>query len=845
MIKLFTRNACPSCDNHARFILISSISLFLLILVSGLSAAKWQTFTNTNNVTDMVVTPQYVYTATWGGVVQYKRGTAKPIIGYMKTITSVDGLVSNDVRTLAYKPGTEDIWAGTSNDGITIIKPNGFQILDENTGLPSNKIKKILVHQDYIFVATELGISQFYYLPGVNFPLLLHQYNQANTQGGLVNNNVQDMAVSDNGYLYCATAAGVSFVHTDSLDIDSAWHKWTSDNSPLFYPSILSISVNADYVAMNSFLSVHRHSTDPFAADWQSWTTGTGGLKDSVFSVTMSPSNGIFVSYGLWNEDKMTLMYKASTGYGYIKPDGTIQTHGEIPEDLDPTWTMTTESIFRFIDNPLGLCVVTWGEGFYVYKYGEFQYENNCIGFQTISEIKTDHNNRIWFGSGWLGGTMTRRGTRGVSELDHGLWTNYRANKSPLTSGNILNIAIDNNNKKWFGSWDSAYEPYHWRPGVNVYDDQTNDWKWYTNLGIRQWNDATGWSGAISGSPRILNNTIADIHVDMLGNIHVSSSGEGVTVFDKDYNKIREYQVPPSMSLYQSITYIYNSGSRYFFGLNVDNRLVIWNDVSLPVSSGTHWIIPQPSDLSDCFVYGVATITNPFGEEENWIATSKGLFMWDGVNWFRYDTDIKRRKYSGGTWTNETLYYVDEERLFGSVRTTPTAIYKDPFNRLWIGSLENGFTMYNPFNERFTNYYKANSPLLSNYVTCLGYDPIAGNLLIGTPDGLNSLKIGIEIKTETSLNKVKAFPNPFTPEVDGIVSIVNLSSDSMPVGKNRCKIFNSAGELVIEIKENNFARFDWNGLNSKGKKCSSGIYFFVVSDSEGDTQRGKIALIRK
>ena len=187
---------------------------------------------------------------------------------------------------------------------------------------------------------------------------------------------------------------------------------------------------------------------------------------------------------------------------------------------------------------------------------------------------------------------------------------------------------------------------------------------------------------------------------------------------------------------------------------------------------------------------------------------------------------------------------MDEERLFGSVRTTPTAIYLDPFGRIWIGSLENGFTMYDPDSERFTNYFMANSPLLSNYITTFGYDPIRGKLLIGTPEGLNTLSIGIEIKTETKLRTVKAYPNPFFPDKDGIVQIVNLPSQSMPSGKNVCKIFNSAGELVIELPENNFARFDWDGLNKKGKKCSSGIYYFVVTDSKGETKRGKLALIR-
>jgi len=315
-------------------------------------------------------------------------------------------------------------------------------------------------------------------------------------------------------------------------------------------------------------------------------------------------------------------------------------------------------------------------------------------------------------------------------------------------------------------------------------------------------------------------------------------------VFDKDYNRLGDFQMPGSASVYQSVSYIYHSGSRYFFGLNADDRLVIWNHDSLPIGNNSHWLIPTPPELSTGFIYGVVTIHNIFGDEENWIASSSGLFMWNGLNWYRYDTDIKRRRYNSGQWVNDTLYYVDEERLFGSVRTSPTAIFLDPFGRIWIGSLENGFTRYDPETERFTNYYQANSPLLANYVTCFGYDPLGGRLMIGTPDGLNTLEIGILVKTEKHLRSVKAFPTPYLPERDGSVRIVNLPSGSMPKGKNTCKIYDSAGQFVIELKENEFARFDWNGDNSFRKKCSSGIYYFVVTSYSGTTRKGKIALIR-
>jgi ligand-binding sensor domain-containing protein len=822
------------------------LSMLVFPALSGLQATQWHTYTNTNSITDVVFNVDKIYASTWGGVAVYdlpQNSVNLNDAALSRVITSVDGLTSNDIRTLAYETSTGDLWAGSYNRGITIIKQTGIQVLDANSGLPTDKVRRIIVDQSYIYVATDFGISQFYYLPGVSFPLLLNQFTVLETQGGLVSDDVRDIAISPAGYLYCATSAGVSFVHKDSLNTDSAWHQWIPSNSPIANYPVLSLSVNDNYIALNTKMSVHRRSLDPSVSDWMTWTRASAGLLDSVFTVAINSSDGINVAYGLWDEETMTILHKTAAIYDYINFDGSLMSQSPELNEME----LPTQPIFRFIIKPDGVVFATWGQGILSYEnFINSHLENNCIGFQTISEIATDQNYNLWLTSGWIGAGMTRKGTRGVSKLDNGFWQNYNTGNSPLTNDNTMSVAIDQNNRKWFGSWDADSLDYGWHPGVNVYDDSNNAWLWYTRDGICTWSENNGWSNPETGSPEIFNNTIVEIYVDRAGNILIVSSGAGITVFDKDYNLVGTFQLPESLSLYQQAISIYHSGSRYFFGSNNDGGLIIWDSNTLPTAGGSHWLTPPVSDLSDCYIYGIVTITNTFGEEENWIASSTGLFMWDGTDWFRYDADIKRRKFVNGIPVDETLYYVDEERLFGSIREAqPTTIFLDPFNRIWIGSLENGITMYDPDSERFTNYYQGKSPLLSNYITCFGYDPIAGNLLIGTPDGLNTLAIGIEIKTEEQLNTVKAFPNPFFPTKDGAVRIVNLPSESMPKGTNICKIYDSSGAQVIELKENHFARFDWNGRNNKNKPCSSGIYFFVVTDANGETKRGKIALIRE
>ena len=854
MIRAYLAKIYPGFTQITPAYSIIFVATLICLLSSGLSAKTWGTYTNTNNVTDVIISNNNIYTATWGGVVKYKilksELNSPDDIELLKVITSVDGLTSNDIRTLAYESTTGDLWAGSAYDGITIIKPYSNQVAVVDTGsvLPSNNVRRILSYQSYVYVATDFGISQFYYLPGVYTPLLLHQYNEFVTQGGLSSNDVRDIAISPAGYLYCATINGISYVHTDSLDTDSAWHKWTTSNSPLPDYPILSLSVNADYLALNTMYSVHRRSANPNVSDWLSWDISTRGLTDSVLTVAVTPANNIMISYGHWDENSMSIIHRTGPNIGFIDSSGVLSGSPDTSARDDRSLLLPTNPVYRFLGSNNRTVYATWGQGVFINTDRTLHLEDNCIGFQTISDIKTDKNYNIWIGSGNIGAGMTKKGTRGVSKWSNGVWKTYNTKNSPLTIDNIKDIAIDSNNKKWFGSWDAPFEPNHWRPGVNVLDESTDTWLYYTRYGICTWDSTSGWSEPESGSPRTLNNTIADIYVDKDDNVLVSSSGAGIVAFDKAYHLLGNFQMPGYAGSFQSTNVIYHSGNRYFFGLYVDNKLVIWNNSSLPISAENNWLVPSPSDLNDCAVYGIVTIMNTFGEEENWIASSKGLYMWDGINWYRYDTDIKRRKLSAGTdtWTNDTLYYVDEERLFGAIREArPSCIFLDPFNRIWIGSQNNGFTMYDPVSERFTNYYQGKSPLISNRISCLGYDPIAGNLLIGTPEGLNTLQIGVEVKTEKHLDTVKAFPNPFFTSKDYAVRIVNLPSYSMPKGTNVCKIYDSSGAMVIELKESIFARFDWNGLNKKGQKCSSGIYFFVVSSSTGETKRGKIALIRE
>lgn len=818
------------------------LTLLLVLSCMFLTAATWQTITNRSHVYDMASHSSGIYFATWGGVeISFPDEVDSAKSGFPSVLTTADGLVSNDIRTLEYIQMNNSLWMGTANDGITIYTQLGVQQLNTSLGLLSNRVVRILEHDAQVLVATKGGLDSYYYLEGVNFPLLMHKYTTQTTEG-MLSNSIDAMELAENGYLFLDSAQGINFVHLDSLDVDSAWHSF--DNFPGSSEENRKMALRPGYLTVNGTGTVYVHSDDPWSGIWRSYGPSNGLLAEPISSAAMDSRGTLWVSYGSWDENNM--LYKRNTDVLLTRVDaqGNVEHRREQEEGLG------SKSISRIISQYNSIFLCSWGDGVFFQTDSAdnlwSQFQSGGLGFPKISCITTDHNNAAWFGSGGLSTIPMPQGTLGASRYLDGYWKNYTIANSPIHTDNIVSIAVDSRNRKWFGSYNTNQNsPAGWKYAVTIFDEEENIWKYLERDGIKVWDEESqSWGAVVPGSPQLLGNT--DVHVakDLYGNMFISCYDDGFTVLTPNDELLAEFRIPNS--IHQRSIYSYHNGRQYFIGTNNDRGLVIWNHDSMPETDGAHWLIPEPAELSNCVIYGVVSLQNPYEGIQHWVAASTGLFMWNENDWFRWDTAIKRYKYNKTTrtWTNDILYYEDEERLYGSVRTTPTAIYLDPFNRVWIGSLENGISMYDPVTERFTNYFQDNSPLLSNHITALGYLPQEGVLLIGTPEGLNTLRIGISEKPDTELRQLVVFPNPFHPDEGEKAIISNHPAETMPPGLNQCRIYDAAGALVRILEENEFARFSWDGKNEAGKACANGVYFVVVSSEKGQRRTAKIALLR-
>lgn len=816
--------------------------LAMLCLMS--SASMWQTHTNSSHVYDILAENGEIWFSSWGGVLHIgATGGAEstPLSSFeqIDVWNSSNGLLSNDIRHIRRIGFSSSFWFASETSGISIVSPMGIQTLNSNVGLPSNRVRKILEHQSRILVATYSGLAEYYYLEGVNFPLMLHQYNVQNTSGAMLSDELDAMELGSNGYLWLASQQGINYVHLDSLAMDSAWHTLST---PMAGNQSYKLAINQNKLAIATSYAVYLHSSDPWQAGWTSYTAGVHLPDETISDIALDDEDNLWISYGLWREDLLSFTHQGSTLFSTVSPDGQVSNTSENTDGLK------RKSISRIVFQDGRIYLGSWGEGIFRNEDGTWvQFVPNSIGFPKITHIATDQNNEVWISSGNFNHLPTRKSALGTSRWLNGTWHTMTTANSPIQSDNILSIAVDSKNRKWFGTYDvqQHQSPPDWNFGLTIFDEENDIWKHITNLGMRIWNKETGsWGLILPNTPRLRGNTIGYIAKDTHDNILIACYDRGYVVINSEDEQIGSFEIPNSV--YQRGIFIYHNGRQYFFGTQNDRGIMIWNDDSIPETGGAHWITPPVPELNSCYVYGVVSIQSPYEGIQHWIATSTGLFMWDESYWYKYDTAIKRYRYNtnASRWDNDLLYYADEERLYASVRTTPTAIFLDPFGRIWIGSQENGISMYNPKSERFTNYYQANSPLLSNHITMFGFEPTEGLLLIGTPDGLNTLKIGRTIKPENKLESVKAYPNPFRPALHKSVIISNQPSDVMPHGKNTCRIYDSSGALVAKLQETPFSRFEWDGFSESDKPCASGVYYFIITDDNGNTKKGKIVLIR-
>lgn len=216
---------------------------------------------------------------------------------------------------------------------------------------------------------------------------------------------------------------------------------------------------------------------------------------------------------------------------------------------------------------------------------------------------------------------------------------------------------------------------------------------------------------------------------------------------------------------------------------------------------------------------------NDIAEDLNgdlWVMTDKGPYvLYNPSKAFDDKYHFTKIKVPRNDGTNYADYLLD------GVYTTCMTI--DDANRKWIGTLNNGLYLITGDGlETVHHFTKDNSPLPSNTIESLALQHSSGELYIGTDRGLISYTTdATQSEAEYDEEKVYAYPNPVTPDYDGLITIVGLKTNT------HVKITNTAGRLVAEGTSLG-GSFTWNGKTPYGQRVATGIYYVLGCDEEGN-----------
>ena len=236
----------------------------------------------------------------------------------------------------------------------------------------------------------------------------------------------------------------------------------------------------------------------------------------------------------------------------------------------------------------------------------------------------------------------------------------------------------------------------------------------------------------------------------------------------------------------------------------------------------TRFISPRFTDqdgnsIAIDYIYDIAEDQ----EGDIWILTNKGPYvMRSPFDFFSNNFHFTKIKVP----RNDGSGYADY--LLDGVYTTCIAI--DDANRKWIGTLSNGLYLVSADGYETIHHFTAdNSPLPSDNIKDIAIQGSTGEVFIATDCGLVSFRSDATTPAEEyDKNSVYAFPNPVSPDYEGIITIVGLKASST------VKILSTGGSTVASGISLG-GSFTWNGKLPDGRRAPSGVYFVLATDEEG------------
>ena len=238
---------------------IPLLALAVLFPLLSARAGNWTSYTNTDEVRQIVPDGHRIWAATSGGVVAYDYATGEII-----KLTNIEGLKGINFNC-AERDTSGSLWFGTSNGWLTKITPSGAienHAFRDSSGLAARDIALFDLKTDgaNLWVASDIGISKF--LPYDNGGGIKDNARQL---GGISRDEdaVCVEVIGDN--LWAGTARGVAFIDKGNNNIQNPafWRSFGVNQNGLSNANIRAIISYQDTVLVGTTGGIFKLLVSP------------------------------------------------------------------------------------------------------------------------------------------------------------------------------------------------------------------------------------------------------------------------------------------------------------------------------------------------------------------------------------------------------------------------------------------------------------------------------------------------------------------------------------------------------------------------------------------------------
>ncbi len=698
------------------------------------------------------------------------------------------------------------IWAATSGGAFCYnLKDSSFLTITRSDGLKGISLQAIAVDTyGKIWLGSQDGCVDIYDPATKEIKTIYDIFNSNNVQKG-----INSFMITGDSIFACTDIGIVVFNTVTYKSLDTYVNL---GSFPAKIPVYGCFSNGRLFAATNQGVAVQKVGSTNLAAkeSWDNFTVEAGlpsndvtGFISSGNLVLAETSAGI----GKWNGTNWSNLYGGFSPF--LIKDIKVQGDSLFVLTPDALWVLTNNFTVRTKLSDLeytGENIISPEQPYYISSSNGITRINpsdkayifpNSPNANLFNNLSVDTKGNIWASSG-----KNNKG-KGTYFYDGAQWQNF--NQSSLTnfpSNDVYNVSSLADGKTYLGTWGA---------GLISIDPQGN----FTQYSYKINSPLLG----ITPSPSFV--VVTDAKMDSEGNLWIlnywSAEKKMLSCLTNDsfWYSFPNYadtaysdpvDGPQYMRLLidQNDTKWFTSNSAGGLGLYYFNE----NKTFTKTNDDHYGYLSEVTELSGKTVNDIKIDK----KGELWIATSSGMFV-------MYDpTDVLT---SASSFSLENIFSL---RQYGI-----TCFAVDALNRKWVGTNQGLLLISSDGGSVIASYTTQNSPLMSNQVMSLAVDETRGIIYVGLDNGLMSFST-IAIKPNQDFSSLKVYPNPFISSNNSSgVTIDGLIQDS------EIKILDITGKVVNTFETPGGRTARWNGRDKNNSPISSGVYFVVAYDKEGNS----------